>query len=105
VVCTATLCAPGHGEAYTACGQRVMARCRVPIRAARRLCYRLAGIVRDMAREIEIDEQITVGALAELPGFIAGGVTLGPPATLTLVAGCQENSGVPLLQVLCTPKR
>jgi len=46
VICTATLCAPGHGEAYTVCGQRVMARCRVPIRDARRLCYRLAGIVR-----------------------------------------------------------
>ena len=45
-----------------------------------------------------------VGALAEQPGFIAGGVTLGPPANLVLVAGYQESSSVPLLQVVCTPK-
>ena len=44
------------------------------------------------------------GALAEQPGFIAGGVTLGPPATLVLVAGYRESSSEPLLQVVCTPK-
>lgn len=43
--------------------------------------------------------------LTEQKGFIAGGVTLGPPATLTLVAGYRESDATPLLQVLCTPKR
>jgi hypothetical protein len=46
-----------------------------------------------------------VGPLAEQPGFIAGGVTTGPPATLVLIAGYRENTSATLFQVLCTPKR
>jgi len=47
----------------------------------------------------------SLAPLTEKKGFIAGGVTLGPPATLTLVAGYRESDATPLLQVLCTPKR
>ena len=49
--------------------------------------------------------QADVGVLTEQPGFVAGGVTLGVPTGLVLVAGYRESSTVPLLQVICTPKR
>jgi hypothetical protein len=40
----------------------------------------------------------------ELPGFLAGGVTLGPAAHLVLTAGYRESTSAPVFQVLCVPK-
>jgi len=59
------------------------------------------GSIAEVAREAEkADAKIQ----AEQPGFLAGGVTLGPPATLALGVGYRENTAAPVFQLQCLPK-
>lgn len=57
----------------------------------------VADVTREAAKE---DPKLAT----EQPGFLAGGVTLGPPAKLVLTAGYRESTSAPVFQVLCVPK-
>jgi hypothetical protein len=57
--------------------------------------------IAELARDAE---KADTKLASEQPGFLAGGVTLGAPAGLVLVAGYQESSAAPLFQVQCVPK-